>query len=147
MRKKLQGIKRLYLDSNILIYLVEGSEAVRQPVLSTFEQIDAFDIDLVSSEITLAECLYGVFRDQDMKLGEIYKQLFSEEHFIKQIAVSREILVDAASFGGQAHLKLIDALHFATAISVGADAFLTNDKAFHTTKQMRVLQLSEFSRN
>ncbi len=62
MSRSLQGITRLYLDSNILIYLVEGNADLGELVLAAFREIEAHDISLYTSEITVTECLNGAYR-------------------------------------------------------------------------------------
>ncbi len=144
MSKTLADIKNLYLDSNILIYLIEGNKNVAGSVISAFNEIDEFGINLVTSEITLTECFHGPFRDDNEQLAEEYGRLFSQENFIQQIPANRDILIEAARIAGLTKLKTVDAVHFATAEHFGCDGFLTNDRAFRSSGQVKVIQLSEF---
>ena len=43
------------------------------------------------------------------------------------LSPTRNIIITAAKLRGQTNLKLIDALHIATAIDAGCPIFLTND--------------------
>ena len=48
----------------------------------------------------------------------------------------------AAEIAATASMKLIDALHVATAISSGCKFFLTNDRGIRSSEQLEVIVLS-----
>lgn len=144
MNKVLSGIKSLYLDANILIYLVEASNEENQPVLAAFQEADELGIAFYTSEITLTECLNGAFRGANSELVDQYDSLLSEGAFISIVPVNRPALIEASRLGAALRLKTIDALHYASAVISGCDALLTNDKAFKSSDGLKVVQLSKF---
>ena len=144
MVKILTGITRLYLDANILIYLLEGDEETQERVHKLFVAVDEQKIDLVTSEITITECLIGAIRDQNPQLIEAYNNLFAESGFLQLAPVSRNILVQSAKTSALLRLKTVDALHYTTAIQSGCDGLITNDKAFKSSPEVKVIPFAEF---
>jgi len=47
-------------------------------------------------------------------------------------------------YGGKLNLKLIDSIHYFSAINTGCRYFITNDTQFKSTPEMQVLYLSDF---
>ena len=61
------------------------------------------------------------------------------------IEISEKIAESAGKLRGRySFLKTIDAIQIATAIDVGADAFLTNDKKLKQIKEIKVLVLKDY---
>lgn len=145
MSKSLEGIASLYLDSNILIYLVEGNAALNDLVLAAFREIDAHKVTLYTSEITITECLNGAYRAGVEELAQKYFELLGAEEFITLLPVDSDVCVEAARLGTACRLKTLDSIHLASATLAGCQALLTNDSAFRTTKNVLTIQLSEFN--
>ena len=40
-------------------------------------------------------------------------------------------------------MKLVDAIHYASAIAAGCDGLLTSDRKFRSDRSLKVIQLSE----
>jgi predicted nucleic acid-binding protein len=127
MTDGLVGTRKLYIDANICLYLVQGLEPFQSLAKRAFSIVAANRIEVVSSELTLAECLYGLFKSRDTRLETSYREMFSASGAIKLVPVDLAILGRAAKLGGTIGLKLIDSIHMATAIQTGCDAYLTND--------------------
>lgn len=115
-----------YLDSNIII------AALERPVWSSFfvrlfARAETRDLVLVTSEVSLAEVLVGPMKQGTAKLLDAYLRLLGPESAFTTVPVTRSILYSAAHVRATSSLKLIDAIHLATAIEAGCDHFLTND--------------------
>lgn len=93
MSKNLEGIASLYLDSNILIYLVEGNAALNDLVLAAFREIDTHKVTLYTSEITITECLNGAYRAGVEELAQKYLELLGSEEFITLLPVNSDVCV------------------------------------------------------
>ena len=143
MIESLQGITRLYLDANILIYLVEGDEALSQSVHALLEAADAAHIRLFTSDITLTECLLGPLRAGNNDLAQAYLDLLQSHDFIALVGAELDVCVKASHIGAQCHLKTVDAIHLASAESSGCQALLSNDHGFKNTDNVRVIRLSD----
>lgn len=142
MSNPLIGSRKIYIDANVLIYLVEGSAAFQEKAERVFAYANENRIPILSSEILVAECLYGAHRLGRPELAEKYRWIFRESEMIHLVPIDIGIHEAAAIVGSQNRLKLIDAIHFATAIDINCDAFVTNDKGIRPTDSLRVVPLS-----
>jgi len=121
-------ITRLYLDSNIFIYLLEGEDQFSVPVGEILEEADARGVTLVTSEFAICECLIGAHRRGDPELIAQYEAMFEEaSQSIEILPAQSRVLVRAPDIAGALRLKILDALHVASALIAGCDGFLTND--------------------
>jgi predicted nucleic acid-binding protein len=143
MSRSLAGVASLYLDSNILIYLIEGNAEVGQLVLAAFHEIEVHKIVLYTSEITITECLHGAYRAGLEELAQHYLDLMATEQFITLLPVNFEVCVEAARLAASHRLKTVDAIHLATATLAGCQALLSNDGGFRSTKDIEAFQLSD----
>jgi predicted nucleic acid-binding protein len=125
----------LYLDSNALIYALEGDdEALRDAFRLLFTTLNWFSI--YTSELTMAELLVHPHKREDEALIERYQGMFqiSNNGFIKVSPVSTSVLTHAASFRGrqirflERKPSLLDSIHVATAYLSGCSHFMTSDK-------------------
>jgi predicted nucleic acid-binding protein len=146
MSRSLKGITSLYLDSNILIYLVEGNVELGDLVLAAFREIENNNIVLYTSEITVTECLNGAYRAGLEELAQKYLELLSSEEFIILLPVDSDVCIEASRIGAEHRLKTVDSIHLASATLAGCQALLTNDVGFKSTKNVQTIQLSEFNR-
>ncbi len=144
MSRSLAGVANLYLDSNILIYLVEGHADLGALVLAAFREIEVHDVTLYTSEITITEWLNGAYRAGLEELAQEYIELLGTNDFITLLPVDSDVCIEAAQLGAAHRLKTVDSIHLASATLAGCQALLTNDGGFHSTKDVQVIQLSEF---
>lgn len=128
-----------YIDTNIIIYQIEGTRQAQQKASAAVAQSD--DQRLVTSEITLGECLLGAQKRQSAELVVKYREILSDTAIFRLVPVDRGILEAAAKLGAQYRLKLVDAIHVATAVAAGCDAFITNDKGIRAGESLRIIQL------
>lgn len=134
---------RVYLDTNIFIYAFEGYPVFR-PVLTTlFESLDRRELTAVTSELTLAEALVKPLLDRHAERQAAYLQLLQPTASLQLVPVSRDILIAAARLRAEAHLKLPDAIHVATAQLTDCAHFLTNDAHIPAFPGLAIRQLSE----
>ena len=144
MSSSLAGIASLYLDSNILIYLVEGHAELGELVLAGFREVEVHAVTLYTSEITITECLNGAYRAGLEDLAQEYLDLLGTEHFITLLPVDRDVCIEAARLAAAHRLKTVDSIHLASATLAGCQVLLTNDGGFRSTNAIEVIQLSEF---
>ncbi|MDE1158408.1 MAG: PIN domain-containing protein [Neorhizobium sp.] len=121
----------VYVDTNIFIYLIDGTPSFRQRAkdeLATIQQVGS----LVSSEITLGECLRGALQMTNMESAATYTQMLENAQVITLVPVTLSLIKRAAVLGAELNLKLVDAIHVATAEASGCAEFLTNDRRIRT---------------
>ena len=68
--------QRVYLDTNILIYLIEGHPEFHGAVLSLFSEANQQGTRLVVSDLCQCECLMGAHKIQDQDLVRAYEGFF-----------------------------------------------------------------------
>jgi predicted nucleic acid-binding protein len=135
---------RVYLDTNVFIYAVEGLAPYSEPMKELFARVDSGQVQAVTSELTLAEALVKSMMDSNAGLVEVYKQAITSSEGLWVIPISRSVLLRAAQIRGQQQaLKLPDAIHVATAEVAGCASFLTNDERLKTTDGIPVVICSD----
>lgn len=134
---------RLYLDTNIFVYALEGYPVFRPILTSLFEAIDRGDIQAVTSELTLAEVLVKPLLDRSREREAAYLQALRPSTSLHLAPVSQETLIAAAHLRAEHGLKLPDAIHMATAQLTHCERLLTNDSRFKTLPGIDVLLISQ----
>lgn len=121
----------VYCDANILIYLVEKHPDHSATLHDVMKALKARGARLCSSELVIAECLTGAVRRDNAAVLAAYEAFFDGDRLGFELApLSEAVLWSAPQVALDFRLDLPDALHFATALDLGCDAFLTNDKGF-----------------
>jgi predicted nucleic acid-binding protein len=136
---------RVYLDTNIWIYALEGYPAFVQDLTQLFQSIEQGNLSVVTSELSLAEALVKPFQNHDLAQQTNYKQLISNSHNLTVIPVSRQVLIEAAQLRASINIKLPDAIHAATALLTQCSTFLTNDQRFQSVPGLSVILLSQIN--
>ena len=123
--------QRVYLDANVIIYLVEKNSDHHPLAHHILRELAQDGAELVSSELVVSECMMGAVRRENEAILLAYERFFDGDRFgIELQPVSSRVLWTAPQVSLDFKLDLPDALHFATALDQGCDAFVTNDKGF-----------------
>ena len=133
----------VYLDTNILIYLVEKVSDWRPKVEARLLAIRQPDEPLVLafSDLSRLECLVAPLRQHDAALYRNYTEFFTgPDGLIVPLPVP--VFDLAAEIRAAYRFKTIDALHLAAAVKARCDAFLTNDLKLGTFSGLPVEVLS-----
>lgn len=137
---------RIYLDTNIVIYALEGYREFAPALVSLFQAIDENKIKAVTSELTLAESLVKPLMIGNRVIENVYLDMLQTSASFQVVAISRQILIEAARLRAKSRLlSLPDAIHFATAQLNECQTFLTNDKRLRSVSDFNVVILSEAS--
>jgi predicted nucleic acid-binding protein len=132
----------VYIDTNVFIYFVESTPNAYEKAKAIFELIAEKGARIATNEITLAECIYKPSQDSDARLVEVYERLFDKKSEIAMLTLDGALAKRAAQQGSKLGLKLIDAIHYLSALEAGCDVFVTSDKSFKSGPKMRVFKLS-----
>ncbi len=143
MNSIIAAARKIYVDSNVIIYFIDGDETSQRLAARLFEYAEKRDIELVTSEIAVAECLYGAHKLGRGNSVARFGSLFEDMGLFRLVPVEFDILKEAARFGAAHGMKLIDAIHAATAIEDGCDVLVTNDRGIKSTEALRVVQLPD----
>jgi predicted nucleic acid-binding protein len=137
----LRGVQRLYIETAPLIYFVEANLVYVARMDAIIEAVERNSIAAMSSVITLTEVL-----SQPIKLGNTrieleYRNVLLHSNGFELLPTTTHIAELAANLRARYNLRTPDALHIATAIDSGCDAFLTNDTTLQRVTEVRVLLL------
>lgn len=129
--------KLVYLDSCLVIYLVEQHGFFAPPLETYLDEIP--DLTLVVSELTVMECLVLPFRNRDDVGLNKFLAWFDQ---VTVLGLDRETFRKAAQFRADfPGLRTPDALHFALAVLHGCDELLTNDNRMEKITLLQVTNI------
>lgn len=139
----MQG-NRVYFDTNMFIYFLEGDETYLEKCLPFFQAVADGEITGVSGDLTLAELLVKPMRVNDTFGIEKIKSLFDINHFFTLLPHNREILEFAAHIRATQKLSMVDAIHLSTAMKTNCTHIITNDeKVAKRANGIRAIWLDE----
>lgn len=134
--------RRIGLDSNILIYLLETSGPLADAAARLVDAIDAGTTEAVLSSVGLVEILVGPARAGDAAAFELTADAL-RDLLIRVVSLDRATAEDAAWIRGSLGIGLEDAVHLATARNAGATAFVTNDRRLRSIPRLEVVYLDD----
>lgn len=140
--KEFDSTSRVYVDSNIFIYFIEKHAGFLPQVRAIFSEISACDGILLTSELTLAECLYQPARDDNFELATLYLDLFEVSGEVELIALNGQVAKQAATVAGEVKLKLLDGIHYVSALNDGCTHFLSADAVFKSVPSIQVIHIA-----
>lgn len=118
---------RLYLDSNAIVFSVEGPESLRDEVATWLDRVEAeSDGAILTSRLSRLECLTQPLREKNAPAFEAMDRFFSGGG-IEVLGVDDDLVDAATDLQQEFALKAVDALHVATAVRARADVFLTRN--------------------
>ena len=120
-------MRRIYWDTMLLIYLLDGhpgySARVEELLTQSYERAD----QLLTSYIGLGEVMAGAGKSPDPTTASIVRRTIDEMEFA--YLPFEAGAVDTFSHLRSVHrVKTADAIHLSCAASAGVDLFLTGDK-------------------
>ena len=135
--------KKVFIDTNPLIYLVGGQEPYYSKVVKFFSDCISEDAEFYTSTITDAEFLAKPFADKNIEQVEKYKTSLNALGFLKCF-ISEQVAEKAARIRADySNIRLADALQLASSIDCNCDTFLTNDKQLKQVVEANVLYLGD----
>lgn len=120
---------RLYLDTNVFIYAVQGDPDVAAPLHAFLRETLNFAHRPVTSELTLAEvlCKQGLGPD----IRSLFMNLIVDSQLIDVRPITRDVLLGSAELRRKSpRYRLPDAIHASTAFDARCTFLMTNDERF-----------------
>jgi len=117
--------RRIYLDSCIWIYLVEGLADLHEAVQRRLAEVR--EETLCYSSMTLLECRVQPLRDGDEDLLAIYDEIFTSRNVL-HLPIGASTFLQATELRARHGIRTPDALHLAAAVEGGCDELWTNDQ-------------------
>lgn len=120
---------RLLLDTNCLVYLLEGTAGPEHRyMLRLMETAAAGEVELLTSTVTLAELLAGVARRGSRADVERAQRAVLGLPGLSPLPVDTEVARESALVRERTGLRLFDALIVATGMVHEANALISNDR-------------------
>lgn len=127
-----RGAVPLYgVDSMLFVYHFEENEELGPAAGEIFRGAESGRHRLVTSVLSLMEVLVVPKRRGMEALGQRYREIFESFPNLTTLPIGVEVVEIASGLRARHNLRTPDALHVATAIHSGADAFLSNDKTLN----------------
>ena len=118
-------MSKVYLDSCMVIGLIEGDAKQRQ-ILKT----QCINHTIYSSELVRMETRLLAVRNKDTKSLEMFELFFIASEIVN---LDRAVFERATLLRAETNLKTPDALHLSAAIEAGCEELWTNDKQLVAT--------------
>lgn len=142
---KING-NNVYLDANIFIYAIEGSEEYKEKITALFLRIEETKSIIITSELTLIECLVKPYAKHDQTSISKYEKHIRSTTFLKVKPLPLQLLKKSAQLRAKYKNKLADSIHIATAINENCNVFITNDLKIKTPANIKTITLKNFDK-
>ena len=139
----LQQVNRLFLDSAPVIYYIDMNPAYFAVIDGVFDWIESNSIRVVTSPVTLAECLVLPIRQNNRPQQQLFIDIITAQDTADFVEITSAIARSAAEIRARYNLQLPDAFQIATALETSCEAFLTNDAQLKRVTELKVLVVSE----
>lgn len=143
VQEVLVGVSKLGIDTAPLIYFIEKHPTYIDVVREVLRFVDEKVIQGYSASITLTEVLTLPKRTQNTKLAQTYDRYLRRSGNFTLIAITPDIAELAADMRAKYGLKTPDALQIASAMAVGCEAFLTNDKSLLRVTDLKIIVVDD----
>jgi predicted nucleic acid-binding protein len=141
---KLAG-QRMYIDTNAFIFFLDRHPKYFPVVAPVFEACFNQKVFAITGGLAVAEVMIHPYRNGDATLIANFKNFFAQKNFLTIAEHPNDLLDMSAMLAGQRKMKLIDAIHVATAQKNGCTYFLTNDHGIKSSDNLEVIQLDDFA--
>jgi predicted nucleic acid-binding protein len=139
----LSSIHQLAFDTAPIIYFVEKHPIYFERMQFVMEYVDDGLITGVVSVMLLAEVLVQPIKTGNHELAHGYESVLMGSRSFRVESIVATTARLAAELRAGYNLRTPDALHLATAIDTGCDAFLTNDLGLKRVTEIPILVLDE----
>ena len=126
----LPSVSRLYLDAAPLIYWVEAFPDYISKMDRIVDAIEMTPLQALTSVLTLTEVMVQPLRVGNTDLAQEYHDILAIRDDYILVEITSDIAISAAAIRARHLLRTADAVHAATDVRSGCDAFLTNDRDF-----------------
>jgi predicted nucleic acid-binding protein len=123
------GMSRIFWDTNLFIYLLEGEEPQHGQAVGLRKAMLARGDQLVTSTLTLGEVLVKPAEVRDEGLYRKYDEMINRVALVVSFD-QREARI-YAKLRSDRSIKAPDAIQLACAAAAGVDLFITNDSRLH----------------
>jgi predicted nucleic acid-binding protein len=138
MRAPLYGV-----DSMLFVYHFEGNEEFGPAAGRLLEAAEQGRCRLVASVLARMEVMVVPKRHGREDLCRLYRDFFESFPNLSVEPIGQKVAEIAADLRAVLQIRTPDALHLATAIHAGAEAFVSGDRRLRGIEGIRVVGLEE----
>ena len=142
--EQLKKYKRIGLDTNTFIYLMEKHTEYYPICSEIFKQIEKGQFFGITSVLLITEVLTKPIKDKNMGLVHAYRAAINTFPNLAIKQIDNDICLFAAELRAKYGLKTPDAIFLATAIEEGAEVFITNDIRLRKIEEIDFIILDEY---
>lgn len=128
---------KVYLDSVVVIYLIQGQEGLSNSVRDALRAGDGEPPQVAISDLTRLECRVWPIREGAHKLLGQFDEFFDSQD-VEKIVIESEVFDLATELRASHGTKTPDALHLAAAILGQCTEFWTNDHRLGAAAEGRI---------
>lgn len=133
--------KIIGLDTSLFIYLFEENPSFFEKSSKIFRAIEKGKYKGVFSVIGMIEILTGPKKQGRIGMSAQYEYHLRHFRNLSIIGINERIVWLSSDLRAKYGITTPDAIHIATAIDVGAQKFITNDKALKKVTEIKVEML------
>lgn len=119
--------KSVYIDTNIFIYFLDQNSRYFHTVAQFFQACSDGLILGIAGDAVFAEVMIHPYRSHDAILVEQIRAFFKISGIFSLVRHDDFMFEYASQISAVNNIKLIDALHYTTAIKSGCSHIITND--------------------
>ncbi len=137
----------LLIDTAPIIYFIEQKTPFFALLDSLFGRIDQGTLTSVTTAITLAECLYYPYKNEDRALVKAFSRRLVTGQNVRFMPVTAVVADQSAQLRARYNLGFADAFQVATAFVSGCNIFLTNDRQLKRiqSESLSVVVIGDFT--
>lgn len=145
LSEELNRIRSIFIDTAPIIYYIEAHPQFGPLVKEVVNASQSGNLNLYSSVITLVEVLPKPIERGDEKLARKFAEFLKHGRNLTMIEISEGTAEVAGRLRGRfPFLKTVDAIQLASALEIGAEAFITNDMKLQQFNELKVLILKDY---
>ena len=141
---QLERAERLALDTVVFIYAFERHSEYGAGAQAVFHALETGVCKGCASTLALGEILTGVIKASDPELALRYRDVLTRFPGLTLVDADAAVMEAMADLRARYGVPTPDAIHLATALVWGAQAFVTNDHRLRQVREIEVVLLSEW---
>jgi predicted nucleic acid-binding protein len=136
--------RRVAMDSNVLIYLLEGDDRLADIAARLVDAIGRGEVEGILASLGVAEILVPIAAADDARAFEEAAATIRDLGF-RIVTLDAATAEDAAWIRGRTGASMPDAVHLACARRAGGTVFVTNDRRIPELPQLSIAILEDLA--
>ncbi len=141
----LSSISSIFIDTAPIIYYIEAHKQYGPITKEIVDFLQPEKLTAYTSVISLTEVLVKPFEIGNENLAKEFSIFLTNGRNISLIEINASIAESAAKLRGKYYfLKTMDAIQIASALSIPAETFITNDLSLKQIDELNVIVLKDY---